>query len=182
MKSIWGAPQSESDIRDVFVAYIDGRIPMVGSRCHVPLGVGGWPAGCQCCVSAQQRPCGLVDCLQQLPWVDSPLSHESTKIMENLRWLNDNGFFTINRSAHLSSLYVCRGAAVSERAWLVCAPLTRYPVATGGIAVDLRSLCYGQSTASKRGAVRRRGRGLGRRGRLRVSESLRRVFRVSRAV
>ena len=37
VKSIWGAPQSESDIRDVFVAYIDGRIPMVGSRCHVPL-------------------------------------------------------------------------------------------------------------------------------------------------
>ena len=29
VKSIWGAPQSESDIRDVFVAYIDGRIPMV---------------------------------------------------------------------------------------------------------------------------------------------------------
>jgi hypothetical protein len=38
---------------------------------------------------------------EQLPWVDSPLSHESSKIVENLRWLNYNGFFTINRSGEV---------------------------------------------------------------------------------
>ena len=31
VKSMWGAPQTESDIRDVFVSYINGTVPMVGT-------------------------------------------------------------------------------------------------------------------------------------------------------
>jgi methylenetetrahydrofolate reductase (NADPH) len=78
---MWGTPQSISDIQDVFVAYIDGKIAQVWGLSEVASLARG--VADRCCV--------------QLPWADTPLDSESSYIVENLRWMNKHGFLTINR-------------------------------------------------------------------------------------
>eukprot|EP01138_Halocafeteria_seosinensis_P016498 gb/GECG01016829.1/.p1 GENE.gb/GECG01016829.1/~~gb/GECG01016829.1/.p1 ORF type:complete len:1242 (+),score=202.80 gb/GECG01016829.1/:1-3726(+) len=58
-KKMWGVPKTETDIRNIFVKYVDEEV-------------------------------------HELPWCDTKITAESKVIIDDLRWLNMNGFLTIN--------------------------------------------------------------------------------------
>lgn len=66
LRAAWGTPATVEDIANVFVAFIDNRVPM-------------------------------------LPWMHTPLTRESRQIVANLRWLNRNGFLTVNSQPRVNA-------------------------------------------------------------------------------